>query len=60
MRTWIHHPILEPVDGKTVVTDAITLAPRLAVPGLTQLVGAILTAFFGHRHRRLTRYFAPT
>lgn len=58
MRTWIHHRTLEPVDGKTVVTDAITLVPIVPIPGLIRLLAAILSAFFGHRHRRLTRYFS--
>jgi ligand-binding SRPBCC domain-containing protein len=58
MRTWIHERTLEPVDGKTVVTDAITLIPRLALPGLTRFLAATLAAFFAHRHRRLRGRFA--
>jgi len=58
MRTWIHHRTLEPAGEKTVVTDSITLAPCLSIPGLARLLGAILAAFFEHRHRRLRMYFA--
>ena len=58
MRTWIHQRTLEPADGKTVVTDAITLIPRLALPGLTRFLGVTLAAFFAHRHKRLQGHFA--
>jgi ligand-binding SRPBCC domain-containing protein len=58
MRNWIHQRTLESVDGKTVVTDAITLAPRLTLPGLTWFLGSTLAAFFAHRHRRLKQHFA--
>ncbi len=58
MRTWIHQRTLEPVDGKTIVTDAITLTPRLALPGLTRFLAATLAAFFVHRHKRLRGHFA--
>ncbi len=59
MRTWIHHRTLEPVGDKTIVTDSITLAPHVSISGLTRLLGAVLAAFFEHRHRRLRGYFAP-
>jgi len=58
MRTWIHHRTLQPLDGKTVVTDTVTLAARLPIPGLTRLLSGILTKFFSHRHRRLLAHFA--
>jgi ligand-binding SRPBCC domain-containing protein len=58
MRTWIHQRTLEPVDGRTIVTDVITFVPRLPVPGLKRILSAALAAFFGHRHRRLQRHFA--
>jgi len=59
MRTWIHQRTLEQRDGKTLVTDAITLEPYLRVPVLTRIVGSVIAAFFAHRHRRLDRYFGP-
>lgn len=58
MRTWIHHRALEPVGDTTIVTDAITLAPQLPIPGLARLLGTVVAAFFEHRHRRLQAYFA--
>jgi ligand-binding SRPBCC domain-containing protein len=58
MRTWIHHRTLEPSNGKTIVTDEVTLAPQLPIPGLKGLLGLILAAFFDHRHRRLQGHFA--
>lgn len=57
MRTWIHHRTLEPKGDTTVVTDAVTLAPHLPVPGLARLLGSVLSAFFAHRHRRLQGHF---
>ncbi|EFV15029.1 hypothetical protein [Segniliparus rugosus] len=58
MRTWVHHRTLEPDGAKTIVTDAVTLAPHLPIPGLHKLLAKILSAFFAHRHRRLQGYFA--
>ncbi len=58
MRTWIHHRTLEPIGDKTIVTDSLTLAPRLRIPGLAGLLGTIVAAFFESRHRRLRRYYA--
>jgi ligand-binding SRPBCC domain-containing protein len=60
MRTWIHHRTLEPKGDKTVVTDAVTLAPHLPIPGLAKLLGSLLAAFFAHRHRRLQGWFAAS
>lgn len=60
MRTWIHHRTLEPTNGKTIVTDEVTIAPHLPIPGLARLLGFALAAFFDHRHRRLQRHFAPS
>jgi ligand-binding SRPBCC domain-containing protein len=45
MRTWIHLRTLEPVDGKTIVTDTITFAPQLPIPGLERLLSSILASF---------------
>jgi ligand-binding SRPBCC domain-containing protein len=58
MRTWIHQRTLEPVDGRTIVTDAITFVPRLRIPGLKRFLSPALAAFFGHRHRRLQQHLA--
>lgn len=59
MRTWIHHRTLVPQnDRTTMVTDEITLAPVVAVPGLTRLLSAVLATFFRYRHRRLRHHFA--
>jgi ligand-binding SRPBCC domain-containing protein len=58
MRIWVHHRTLEPVGNRTIVTDEITLAPRAPmglVPGWGKLVSTVLSAFFTHRHRRLSR-----
>lgn len=60
MRTWIHLRTLEPVGERTMVTDAITVVPRLPIPGLGRLLGAVIGAFFWHRHRRLKGYFASS
>lgn len=58
MRTWIHRRTLAPQNGRTtVVTDEITLAPVVALPGLTRLLSAVLATFFRHRHRRLRHHF---
>jgi ligand-binding SRPBCC domain-containing protein len=61
MRIWVHHRTLEPNGEKTIVTDEITLAaqaPMGLIPGWGRLLGGILSAFFTHRHRRLSRSLA--
>ncbi len=56
MRRWEHERILEPAgDQGTLVLDRITLEARL--PFLTPVFAKVTGRFFGHRHRRLTRYF---
>jgi len=55
MRTWVHRRTLEPANGRTIVTDEVTLVPQLAIRGLKRLLGSVLAAFFDHRHRRLQR-----
>ena len=59
MRRWRHQRTVEP-DGeaKTVVHDRLTFELRAPMRPLTPLVGAGILALFGHRHRRLQRYFA--
>jgi ligand-binding SRPBCC domain-containing protein len=56
MRRWEHERTLAALDdGSTRVTDRITFEPR--VPGIGAILGRVLAAFFGHRHRRLARHF---
>jgi ligand-binding SRPBCC domain-containing protein len=58
MRVWVHHRTLEPKGDKTVLSDEITLAPQAPlglIPGWGALLSKILSAFFAHRHRRLSR-----
>jgi len=58
MRIWVHHRTLEPKGDKTVLSDEITLAPQAPmglIPGWGALLRRILSAFFSHRHRRLSR-----
>lgn len=56
MRHWEHERTIAPLDeGRTRITDRITLEPRFAAAA--PLAARILHAFFGHRHRRLTRFF---
>ena len=59
MRRWEHQRTLTPLDDDTTrVTDRITFEPR--VPGTGAVLARVIGAFFGHRHRRLGRYFATT
>lgn len=56
MRRWEHQRTLTPIDETTTsITDRITLEPRLRL--LAPVMAKVLRAFFGHRHRRLARYF---
>jgi ligand-binding SRPBCC domain-containing protein len=59
MRLWRHERTLEP-DGeaKTVVRDRLTFELRAPLGLLTPLIAAAIGALFGHRHRRLQRYFS--
>lgn len=57
MRRWEHERVVEPAeDDATAVHDRVTFEARL--PFLTPLLARVIGWFFGHRHRRLTRYFA--
>lgn len=59
MRRWAHDRTVEPIDQQhTVVTDRITIGPRLFLLPLGPVLCRVLSAFFGHRHRRLSRHFA--
>ncbi|MCU0653931.1 MAG: hypothetical protein MUF64_01120 [Polyangiaceae bacterium] len=53
-RRWRHERRIEPVDGGCIVTDRLTVAPRLA-PSF--LVRAIVQRLFASRHRYLRRRF---
>lgn len=56
MRRWEHERIVEPAgDQRAVVLDRLTLEARL--PPLTPILARVVRWFFGHRHRRLARYF---
>ncbi|KUH99395.1 hypothetical protein [Mycobacterium sp. IS-3022] len=59
MRRWRHERAIESTaDGKTIVRDRLTFDLRAPLRLFTPLVGAGIGALFGHRHRRLARYFA--
>jgi len=59
MRQWRHQRTVAP-DGasKTIVRDRITFQLRAPLRPATPVVATGLRALFGHRHRRLQRYFA--
>jgi ligand-binding SRPBCC domain-containing protein len=59
MRSWRHERTVEPDgDAKTVVRDRLTFELRTPLRPLTPIVKRGIGALFGHRHRRLQRYFA--
>ena len=59
MRLWRHERTIEPDSGtKAVVHDRLTFELRGPLRLLTPIVAAGIGALFGHRHRRLQRYFA--
>jgi ligand-binding SRPBCC domain-containing protein len=59
MRRWRHERSVTPRDdGKALVRDRITFQLRAPLRLATPAVAAALRALFGHRHRRLQRYFA--
>lgn len=53
MRLWRHERTLEPDAGGTIVTDHLTVEPRLATPLIRWFVRTIFT----HRHAVLQRHF---
>ena len=56
MRRWEHERIVEPAgETETLVIDRVSLEARL--PFLTPVFARMIGWFFGHRHRRLARYF---
>jgi ligand-binding SRPBCC domain-containing protein len=58
MRRWEHERTLTPRDdGRTGLHDRVTFEPRTPMSLMAPLIGRVLYAFFGHRHRRLQSYF---
>lgn len=60
MSAWEHERTLVERDGGCEVTDRVTfqMRPPLGwVPGAHALIGMALRWLFGHRHRRLARWF---
>lgn len=58
MRRWVHDRTVEPTSDGTVVTDRVTLEPRLLLRRLGPVLRVVVAALFAHRHRRLAEYFA--
>jgi ligand-binding SRPBCC domain-containing protein len=59
MRQWRHERTVTPDgDAKTIVRDRITFELRAPLRPAGPIVAVGLRALFGHRHRRLQRYFA--
>jgi ligand-binding SRPBCC domain-containing protein len=54
-RAWEHRRAIRPVEGGTLVTDAVSWEPRLPLPGGT--MRPLFRAIFRHRHRRLIERF---
>jgi ligand-binding SRPBCC domain-containing protein len=54
-RAWEHARTIRPVDGGSLITDAVAWEPRLPLPGAA--MKPMFKAIFGHRHRRLRRRF---
>jgi ligand-binding SRPBCC domain-containing protein len=54
-RDWEHVRTVRPLDGGSLVTDAIAWEPRLPIPA--KALRPLFRAIFGHRHRRLRRRF---
>ena len=56
-RSWEHRRQLMSVgEDRTLVTDELTIEPRLPVPA--RVPRTIVRALFGHRHGRLAAHFA--
>ncbi|MCK0177517.1 MULTISPECIES: hypothetical protein [Mycobacteriaceae] len=58
MRSWRHERSLEPDGDATVVHDRLTFELRAPLRVLTPVIGAGVGALFGHRQRRLQRFFS--
>jgi ligand-binding SRPBCC domain-containing protein len=60
MSAWEHERTLTPCEGGSEVSDRITfqMRPPLGwIPGAHAVLGFCLRWLFGHRHRRLARWF---
>jgi hypothetical protein len=58
MRSWQHERSMTPVgDDLTRVHDRVTFVPRILLRPLAGVLQRGITAFFAHRHRRLSRHF---
>jgi ligand-binding SRPBCC domain-containing protein len=58
MRRWRHERTVTPEGAKSFVRDRLTFEPRFLLRPLTPVLAAAIRALFGHRQRRLQRYFA--
>ena len=59
MRAWVHDRTVEPTGiDSTLVTDRISMTPRMLLTPAGPLLRRTLEAFFAHRHRRLAAHFA--
>lgn len=56
MREWQHERTVTPNGESCIVSDRLTFETRLPVPAA--IPEAIVKALFGHRHRRMRRWFA--
>lgn len=54
-RSWEHERTLKPSATGCLITDRVSWQPRLGLPG--RPLRPVIAWFFGHRHRRLRRYF---
>jgi ligand-binding SRPBCC domain-containing protein len=55
-RAWEHERTIEPnAEGGCIVTDRVSWQPRLGLPA--RPLRPVIAWFFGHRHKRLRRYF---
>lgn len=57
MRRWRHERTITPDGPKSIVRDRITFQMRLPLRPLTPVLAVALGGLFGHRQRRLQRYF---
>jgi ligand-binding SRPBCC domain-containing protein len=59
VRQWRHERTVASVDSaKSSVHDRLTFELRSPLRPITPIYAAVVRALFGHRHRRLQRYFA--
>lgn len=60
MRRWVHDRTIESIGTGATVIDRVTIGPRLPMRLIGPVLVRVLRAFFGHRHRRLTRHFGDS